>query len=595
MQNKKKLIPLLVLPLLMLTGCDDIMAMPKNYSDPLVVNADGSKLASGVVNNVNSVIQNAKWEDGTASTKTLDEVIKIISTSIFGSLSEATDADPITLTAAYEKAKEAVEAATFATNEIVDRFLGYHPAYWIKDDNGARKTDAKSQKREYKRIVNIYNRINDKVAKVMYGKIKDGAYNIDGKFSETKFLMSLVNSNAKVSNPYSGTGVPTYEGVTIVPEVKDVDVFSNYLHVENYNSTKNTYIKTEVIPGIYKDLLTEQYVFEQSYSDIGRSYARKVNVVSIATDDSHPLFAGELMKSFAKRYINCDNPTYTIKEAFEFLNIANRGYSVDATKWTEAKNLYTNASKEIDLSYKVLGGTIKETYYEGTSFGNLCEKVNKIKDNSKTTDSSVESEFSEGNHTIKFGFDLKKNEILKETCITDGWYTKSSGLSELPDSIRSRLFNIGVSNALDSSLVTDRFNGTEYKVPTNEKYVAKIHGHYYLIPAITERPVGDERLEDFVWYDSGTKKYYIVEIEQAVSASKLTISDTSDDNYDALYPDNDKGWNMMEEFAHDICDKLTESSTYETQSNNYWLKYASITYHDDKIYNYFKENYPDIF
>lgn len=614
----KKLLPLLIAPLL-LTGCDAYMAKPADYNTRLVDTASGEALKAEVVNNINSVIYDAKWDDGSASTKVLEQVLLQISESIIGKFYKTTTADPVSLAVANFKAEAALAVNPFVGDADVDTFINLHPIYWVKDaSTNVRKTDETSKKREYQRVCNQYLSIEKRIAKIMYSKVNGGTYNINGRFYESKFLMSLINTNSKVANP-SLLGSPAIcnDGYLFVPEDKDYEVFTkNILHIENYQNTVHgfTYIEDSVLPGVYKDILTEKYVYTKAYENLGRSYGRKVNVISVAVDDKNPLFASNLVKEFAAKYINWDDDTKKpfgdVADYFNVLNIALRGYAsanqqIAWEKATELLEVASGASQSFTLDQEIFGSMKGQSlsYYKGTSYGKLVEKTTKINDNSIKSNSSYESEFlgsGETIHSFKIGYDSLVDGILQENYVKDGWYIKNGGLSDLPETIRTRLFSVGVSNILDTDKATDRFTkdaqGTSYtyEIPDNEKYVALIHGNYYLVPSQKERPVGDEKINDFCWYDESSKKYYIINIEQAVSASKLSV--TSDrDNYISIYGE-EKGWNMMEEFSHEIADILAyDGSTYNTIATKYWLNYASMTFHDDVIKEYFHSNYPDLY
>ena len=91
-----------------------------------------------------------------------------------------------------------------------------------------------------------------------------------------------------------------------------------------------------------------------------------------------------------------------------------------------------------------------------------------------------------------------------------------------------------------------------------------------------------------VFYDSSSSTYYIVEIEEASSTSKLS---KENDNRYALT----RGNATSEEFINEIVEKVATSDTYKTLSTKHWLEEAAIKYHDTVVYDYFKANYPDLF
>ena len=85
-------------------------------------------------------------------------------------------------------------------------------------------------------------------------------------------------------------------------------------------------------------------------------------------------------------------------------------------------------------------------------------------------------------YSKEVGKQIKTNEILGNDHTENGWYIKNGGLTNLPDSIRNRLFNIGVANAVKEETKEDLekikrlvntigkdMNADEYKV-TSEYY-----------------------------------------------------------------------------------------------------------------------------
>ena len=224
-------------------------------------------------------------------------------------------------------------------------------------------------------------------------------------------------------------------------------------------------------------------------------------------------------------------------------------------------------------------------YYLGTDFGDMMENFSKIKYDVNTTDTSVESDFT-GNYayTADIGKEIKENDLMTKSYTTDGWYSESSDISELPDAIKSRLFNIGVANVLDNENIVDRWNGTSYAKPADEsKLVAKINGKYYLKVASKESGSQDE--DDILFEDGG--KYYIIQIEEAVSGSKLS---KDSEIYNVEGRERTK-----EDIINEVARIIATKDTYQTLSTKHWLEKAAMEYHDTKVYDYFKENYPDLF
>ena len=118
----------------------------------------------------------------------------------------------------------------------------------------------------------------------------------------------------------------------------------------------------------------------------------------------------------------------------------------------------------------------------------------------------------------------------------------------------------------------------------SSKLVAKIGGKYYLKVASKESTAKPE--DDILFKVDG--KYYIIQIEEAVSGSKLA---KNSETYEGDETNPDKKQEIINEVARVVASK----DTYQTLSTKHWLEKAAIKYHDTKIYDYFKDNYPELF
>lgn len=617
---KTKFIPLLLAPALLLASCSsEILSTPTDNDNPLIVGSDGSPLTQEIYNNIKSIVYDAMRDNGTLASEVLDEILYQVAISVFGDYNTLTDLyGKLVLVSGQEN--------TYQTNTEIDKFINSHSAYWVKDADGNRLTDQTSKNKEYIRFKESFERIQERIAERFYSDITSGSYLRNGYFYETDYLMSLRNSINNVANPLDQTNHSLlHDKYLIVPEIEEDEVFTydweeegklnGLLTLSLYENEElgYNYVSNTFIPDIYRNLLVEQYLFDNNYSTLGRAYAREVNIITIANRESSPLLASNLMNAYVDNYINTDNAEAAQNASFDIISAAYRGVNVPEVGTVDSDDIYQQAAfllSEADaqhLSYTDDAGFTGETYqyWVGTSYGDMVEDLSKVNRNPLITDSSIESEFTNsGEYTVSQGVVNKTNDILKESYITDGWYIRNGGLEDLGegfDSLRTRLFNIGVANALDNENYPDRFasDGT-YSIPEEEgNYVAKIHGRYFLKPITRENP-GDEeidytnpsnRLKDILWSDS-EGNFTIVEITQAVSSSKLSRNAST--NYENLYEGID-GFILMENISHEVAYVIAQNDSYKTLSTQYWLEAAEIVYHDDTIYDYFLENYPELF
>lgn len=588
--KNKKLIPIVLLSALMLTACsNDIVAKPSDYDNPLVVNTGSDKLSSDAANNITSIIYDAMRDNGTLAKDVLNEILLQIAYSVYGTYEELL-----------------VQGAT--PTSATDEFLNAHKIYHILDKDGNRVTNKAEEQR---RVYDVLQDIEERIAEDMYDQIA-GSYQRDGYFYEQDFMYSLRNRLEKVNINENNYHL-VHDKYLVVPELEKDEVFTYVWDAEDDpTGTKlpglltrefyTDYIAEKVVPEIYRELLVEVYLFQDSYNTLGRSYARKVNIVTISNRSTDLLGANNLMNTYIDTYINTSNAELAAKGDFEIISKAWRGLNtVDAGSVT-SNNQYSNASyllKQSGQTFKTYndeaeGGFTNNnfSYYTGTSYAEMVDDLSKVKKDPLLTDSTLENSFTNtGEYTVAQGVEFKENNIRKEDYTTDGWYLKNGGLTDLDSTLRTQLFNIGVANALDDEDYPDRFVNGEYNVSEEEgRYIAKINGRYFLKTTTSqnEEVTGDNKLKDILWFNKDSGSYTLVEVLEAVSSSKL--SKTSTANYATLYDQE-----HMDDIAHDVAKEIAKNDSYKTLSTRYWLEAASIAYHDTVIYDYFVENYPELF
>ena len=611
MSNKsiKSFIAVALLSTMGLVACNDkVQAKPSNYDEPLITfTEEGDE----VYNNLVSIIDDA-YREGTLASAVLDKILYVYATSVFGAynrvVTPAPNADDVTLqeAAADVEAHTSTDGKEVSGATLADKFLKAHTAYQTKNDKGERTADVA----EYRRITAKWKTIEERISRSLYGDISGGSYNDDrGYFSELKFLKELKGNLYKVANAYDKdfTGATTEKNeVVITPDVDEENVWvedGGYLHREFFQDEEKgyTYIEDELIPTIYRSLLVEQYLVEESYNNLGRSSARKVNILAISDNANSDTAANYLMKYFVRERIS-KGEEITLADFKEISNAMKGIFDAKSVDTLEDNDI-NSTIEDINDNYPEYAGAFEYKtftgydggsyhYYNGTDFGDMMKDFEKIKKDINLTDTAVESDFT-GSYTYDAQIGLKKktNGVKTKDYTIDGWYSESAGLGDLPDSIKTRLFNIGVANVLDKmdeeGKSTDRWNATThtYAAPKDEsKLVAKINGKYYL--KVASKEAGAEATDDILFKQDG--KYYIIQIEEAVSGSKLA-KDSDTYTQDANNPDR------KEEIINEVARVVASKDTYQTLSTKHWLEQAAIKYHDTKIYDYFKDNYPELF
>ena len=610
-RNLKKVLAVALLSTMGLVACGgEVQAKPSDYEKPLITFTDSKD--DEIYHNLVSIIEDA-YRDGSLAGDVLDKILYVYATSVFGVYNKVVTP---TVADGDHTLKEAY--ADIMDNDgslgVADAFINKHKAYQVFDEKGNRTTD---KSKEYHRVTSKWNTIEDRISRDLYNAISGGTYSERGFFSEKKYLQSLINDLQKVAPISSAVYFDYSDEIVITPEVDEEKVFydavknpKGYLHRSNYQSnfeynqaeSKDAtvkYVEEELIPTIYRSLLVEQYLLDESYNNLGRSAARKVNVISISDNENNDKASDYLMKYFVREVISGgklvktgdelqDDPHYVDLEDFKAVSEAVVGVSANAQTYIANVNTkYPGAfvNETIPASENILG-TGELNYYRGTNYGDMMEEFKKITFDINTTDTSVESDYTDGyKYPISVGYQIKTNELMTKNYVTDGYFISTNSVADLPDSVKTRLFNIGVSTVLDNEDTVDRFATATYTVPEKEsKLVAKINGKYYL--KVASKQAGALDKDDILFKEGG--KYYVIQIEEAVSGSKLSKGND-------IYEKDPTNPDRKEDIINEVARVVASNDTYKSLSTKHWLEKAAIKYHDTKIYDYFKENYPDLF
>ena len=578
MQNKKvlKIFGLSAAALLTLAACGTTTAKPSTYSDELIKTASYSEQ---IYNNTARVVYDAVQKAGIGG-DVLNEVLYLYAVTTFGPYNNTVNAAGVPVGLGEVTLSQAADS-----DANLSTFIKAHKVYW--DESRADET-APVTESEKERVKAKIQTVNDRIAERMYDKISGGAYSDRHIFSEKKFLKELRKGLESVRDPEVGTE-NLYEG-QILPSVEPKDVFgaNGYLHLSNYMDEANTYIVDKIIPEIYRELLNELYVTQETYSTLGRSYARKVNIIEIKNNSNFPSASFYLANALVKEL---NDPTSTIDDVaqkFKDYSVAFLGTNATSSTTQEILDKAGGFKKVTD------GSAFVGTYYEGTEYGDLATKFDKMI-NAKKIDTAAESSFSNsGAYPVYVGLQQKKMELEEKDYVTSGWFIKNGGLSTLPDAIRNRLFNIAVANGVkekdeDIEKTARKYDSVKkawVEGETEGDYVCRINGHNYLKKA--DRIKGESIEKDILHYDATSKSYYIIEIEEAVASSKLNLDSLT--NYARL-----RGDSVMESITNSVNQLVAKSESYSTLATKKYLKAMEFIYHDDSVYNYFYSNYPELF
>ena len=133
---------------------------------------------------------------------------------------------------------------------------------------------------------------------------------------------------------------------------------------------------------------------------------------------------------------------------------------------------------------------------------------------------------------------------------------------------------------------SDTATWTYGKDDKESPYLALINGRYYL-KSEKSKTETDNPYKDVLIHDKDSSTYYIIQVVEAASSSKL--SKTNENRYEKTRPED------AEKFVTDICEIVAKGEQYSTLSTKHWLEESKVLYHDQEVYDYFKTNYPELF
>ena len=626
-KNVIKITAIALLSAFALTACDDdIVAKPNGYDDnsPIITN-----VGDVYNNNFKSIYDSIR--DGNLASDVLDELLYEYSVTVFGNYNKVTAK---TISAKQDSPvsegitlKEAVASANSTDLTKANEFINKHEAFWTKNNEGKRVNDADevvegdvaASTQEIERLKEKWNTIEKRIAKALYSSISGGAYSDRGIFEEKKFLSSLASNIENKVADARAPGVNLFEGV-ISPAVEDYEVFTvptkrendTILHRENYQSNYDLndveetepairYVEDHIIPDIYRQLLVEQYILDETFNTLGRTSARNISVLAIKKSNDYPQNALDLMNKFLETEVF--NPTRNTPinlDTFKKVSRAWVGTFMDDANYATTPE-YTLMNAAIPGSLKDSNDSVSGKYFQGTAFGDMMEEMEKIDENPALSEN--ENTYTGGNtYSIEVGKQIKKNELDTNDYTFTGWYVKSVGVSGLPDSIKNQLFDINVANALsgrDSEKCVEYYvEGGDFKCNLDkEEYKDKpgalinvvgkisldgVESQYFL--RNTNRIKGDPFQSDLLFESDGT--YYMVLIEDAIRSTNL-----NKENYGA----GKESYAVLEYYVNEIVEIVADNDTYKTLSKKHWVEKMELQYHDQVVYDYFKSNFPDLF
>lgn len=518
-----------------------------------------------------------------------------------------------------------------ASNEEKSNFIKGHKAYWNWEDTGISITfeeESKAEKlNEYEtRIANIEKIVMDDIISEVYTSWCSGTYRKDDRYYEVLFarnvadqLYSLNNKDGSVlssaeiaklySNPnYSfdkvqnhnssdktylvnGTELNDYSYGLIVDDKYDgiseegmANIYTGQnklIHLYRYVD----YINETLMPTIQNNLLVEQYIIENQYPSIGITQQRKVEYIEINDNDDKK--AKTLLTNFAQDYLT----TLPASDSLDF-SVASRAWKGILNNDNEfplgtvakgiADKTFGEAKKDCPnsninkTSGKYIEGEDLDTYsyYKGSKYAQLINDYAKLTTNPLTNDATLYSSFTSINsktYKANEGLKIKTDSLAAENYITQKWGTKSD-FSSLPSDATSKLFSFGIVRELNEAKTSSASIDKQY-------LKSFVPGGVTFLKKDTYTTTND--VDSIIWENSG--KFYIIAVYDCVASTLINKTGANDD------------MKKIEEVARLAGYTLSKGSTFTNDAIEYYVNTAEIVYFDQKVYDYFKSTFPDLF
>lgn len=591
--KKFKVLSLLALSFITLTSCDtEYNRYPVNYDDPLF-----SEIANNQTINPGDEIFGNKWQDYYDTVMTTDTVYSNTVKQILMDISKVahdwngTNGSSVT------------DVTIDSTKAVRNRSVMNSTVEEINQSNADITADT-----------NLLNRAEES----MMSNATSDSYTIDNEFYETKFVNYLKQQFE----------LPTDFDESLVRQggkfVTSLDTFDD---VFSKNADGQSLYLSYMQDNLYDDnrinYLTSEFIYNKSFSSIGNTNARKVQIAAITDRSDIPGAAKRLLDAYINTYVRGTDPKYR-DDDFTVLTRLWKGitkidlwrlagvdvdYEANFANYDEVPEGATETQKALFESYLNRYGNLVLTKDEviwlnanniisndGTVQNTLAGKVydDQVKmeesdDNYYTINTTLENQYT-GSYTYdyKTGLRMAYDDIAQANYLTDGVQLSSDGLSALPDTLKSRIFSTKYAYTQDqiSEMAAagkgEQYEGTSFEPNTNLRYDITTYcadGNRYL----TFQGTTDDSTS-LLYYDTSSKTYYIVRILDVVTNTTMSSSSS-------VYNDSVK----KEQIAREVAYAMSTTGTYKSDATIYWLRRTKIDYSDEDFLEYMKSNYQDLF
>lgn len=462
-----------------------------------------------------------------------------------------------------------------------------------------------------------FDNLHERASKNVLSGANTDSYKIDNLFYEKKYVQYL-KEQFQLPSDFDESKIPE-TGILVTPDMTYDEVFAG-----NYDS----YMEKYQYDDLTINYLTSEYIYTKSFSSIGNTNARKVQIISLTDREDDPGAARQLLDAYVADYIMGENggkylgkdPDFavlsrlwkgiTAKDIESLVDKeAYRTSTDDAQTVTYDEEAYASACAAMRERYKSVILSDEETAWlkekgilpeddgledQGTLAGKIAKdqyQLEKAYDdngsfNMDKLDTSLESQYT-GSYTYDYrtGLRMAYDDIAEQDLVTDGIHLSSDGLSNIPTDLKNRIFSTDITtekSEVDEMKKAGEKNENAGKDITT--YMAD--GNRYLtIPGTAATDEGSSIL----YYDTGSRTYYITRILDVVDNDALGSYESP--NTDSIYDTAEK----QERIAREVAYAMSTTGSYKSNATIYWLRRTKIDYSDDQFLEYMKTNYQDLF
>lgn len=462
-----------------------------------------------------------------------------------------------------------------------------------------------------------FDNLHERASKNVLSGANTDSYKIDNLFYEKKYVQYL-KEQFQLPSDFDESKIPE-TGILVTPDMTYDEVFAG-----NYDS----YMEKYQYDDLTINYLTSEYIYTKSFSSIGNTNARKVQIISLTDREDDPGAARQLLDAYVADYIMGENggkylgkdPDFavlsrlwkgiTAKDIDSLVDKeAYRTSTDDAPTVTYDEEAYASACAAMRERYKSVILSDEETAWlkekgilpeddgledQGTLAGKIAKDQHQLEKayddngsfNMDKLDTDLESQYT-GSYTYDYrtGLRMAYDDIAEQDLVTDGIHLSSDGLSNIPTDLKNRIFSTDITtekSEVDEMKKAGEKNENAGKDITT--YMAD--GNRYLtIPGTAATDEGSSIL----YYDTGSRTYYITRILDVVDNDALGSYESP--NTDSIYDTAEK----QERIAREVAYAMSTTGSYKSNSTIYWLRRTKIDYSDDQFLEYMKTNYQDLF